>query len=294
MAYIGLCTNKNKKAKNTGASDQCLESRLERPVLSNGFKFADINAFKDVNVWSNAIASKQLVPLYDVFELADNSTEDNKYETGNFSRVVEKGVEKISFECYLSPCSYEALKSYENSQYNEIFEFNKEGDYSGIFDKDGVGVRGRKITNLTATRMRATKEKVPYVKVEITFEDKDDVLDQVIVSGDLSKEDLEGIFDISFNVIEATSTSLKFTVTSGCAGGTSVNTLTTSDLEIRSADGTVVPTSFIAPVNGVYEMTAAKLNTGLYLHSKGSVNDVITHSNAKYEAEPALITVSAT
>ncbi|AUC15414.1 hypothetical protein BTO06_09805 [Tenacibaculum sp. SZ-18] len=290
MAYIGLCTNNKKKSKNTGASDQCLESRLKLPVLSNGFKFPDVKAFKNVDVWKAAIASKSLVPLYDVFELADASTEDTKYETGSFSRVVEKGVEKITFECYLSPCSYEALKSYEDTEYDELFEFNAEGDYSGVFDKDGKSVRGRKITNLNVTRMRATKEKVPYVKVEITFQDKDDVLDQVIVSGDLTKEDLEGIYDINIDVIESTMTSLKFKVTSGCAGGTEVNTLTTDDLEVRLADGTLYPTSFINPIDSIYEMTGAEFVSGMELHSKGT-GPVIVHSNAMYEAEPVSLTI---
>lgn len=144
--HLEICGGGETKPKNTGFKDQCIESKLNIPIISDGFQFPSVAAFKTVAAWKAAIQDKSLVPLFPVYELADASTEDTKFESGSFSKVTSKGVEKITFECYLSVCAYAALKSYENSgKYAELFEYNEDDDYSGIFASDGVKVKGRKI-----------------------------------------------------------------------------------------------------------------------------------------------------
>ncbi|OIQ22201.1 MAG: hypothetical protein BM557_02155 [Flavobacterium sp. MedPE-SWcel] len=284
--YVEICGGEQKTPQNTGYKKQCIESKLQIPVISNGYKFENVGDFKDPQKWKEAIAAKHLVPLFAVYELADASTEDTKFESGNFSKITAKGVEKITFECYLSVCAYAALKSYENSgDYSELFEFNEDGDYSGIFDSDNTKVRGRRIKSLTVTRIRATKDKVPYVKGEITFADKDDVLDAVIVKSELSDTDLDGIFDVQLTQVSASSTSIRFKASSGCAGGSLVTSLTQADLVVKDTSGTVQGVSLIAAdSDGVFELTG----TGFASDFTVSINGVVTQAAIMYESPEVL------
>ena len=286
--YIDICSGEANPQKNTGYRDNCIESKLLIPVLSNGFEFPSVTAFKTVADWRAAIAAKSIVPLFPVYELADASTEDTKFESGNFSKVTSKGVEKITFECYLSVAAYAALKSYQElGNYGELFEFNEDGDYSGIYAVDGVKVKGRKIKELTVTRIRATKDKVPYVKGSITFADKDDVLGAVIVKSDLEEGHLEGIFDVGLQQVSASATSIKFTAK---AGNSFVTSLTDSDVEVKNASGVVQAVSFVAPgVDNTYELTGNGFATGFTVSVKG----IVVQTTIMYEGPtPLSITVT--
>jgi len=278
--FLDICEGE-KKSKNTGFKDQCIETKLQIPVLSNGFEFASVQAFKTKSAWKDAIAAKSLVPLFEVYELADASTEDTKFESGNFSKITAKGVEKITFECYLSICAYAALKSYENNgQYGEIFEFNEGGDYSGVFAADGTKVKGRKIKSITVTRIRATKDKVPYVKGEITYADKDDILDGVIVKSDLEKDDLDGIFDVTLKLVSASSTVIKLTAASGCSGNSFIKSLVLADFKVRNAAGVAQTVTLVpADEDGVYQLIGTGFATGYTVE----VDGVVQQTNIMYE-----------
>lgn len=285
--YIEICGGAANPQKNTGYRDNCIETKLLIPVLSNGFEFASVTDFKTVASWRAAIAAKSIVPLFPVYELADASTEDTKFESGNFSKVTSKGVEVINFECYLSVAAYAALKSYEElGNYGELFEFNEELDYSGIYAVDGVKVKGRKIKAMSVTRIRATKDKVPYVKGSITFADKDDVLGAVIVKSDLDDGHLEGIFDVGLQLISASATSIKFTAK---AGNSFVTSLVSGDVVVKDAAGAVVAVSFVAPgVDNVYEVTGTGFATGFTV----TLDGVVVQTTIMYENPvPLAITV---
>lgn len=287
-SYIDICSSAQNPQLNTGFKDNCIESKLILPVVSNGFEFTNIEDFRTVASWRAAIASKALVPLFPVYELADASTEDTLFESGNFSRVTQKGTEIITFECYLSIAAYAALKSYEElGAYGELFEFNEEGDYSGVFASDKVKVRGRKITSMEVTRIRATKDKVPYVRGRIVFADKDDVLSTVLVKSDLEEGNLEGIFDLDLEQVSASATSIKVKVRNG---NTLVSSLADGDLVVKDAAGVAQAISFVAPgVDNVYELTGTGFATGFTVE----VNGVITQSTIIYEgSEPLSIVVT--
>lgn len=289
--YLEICGGGETKPKNTGFKDQCIESKLNIPVISDGFQFPSITSFKTVADWKAAIQAKNLVPLFPVYELADASTEDTKFESGSFSKVTAKGIEKITFECYLSACAYAALKSYENSgKYTELFEFNEDEDYSGIFATDGVKVKGRKITSIKVTRIRATKDKVPYVKGEITFADKDDVLNAVIVKSDLSATDLEGIYDVQLSKVSASATEIKFKASAGCSTGSAlVTSLLAANIVVKNSAGVVQSVSFVAAdPNGVYTLTG----TGFANGHTVSLNGVVAQTTIMYESpEPLVISI---
>lgn len=285
--HLDICPS-GKKAKNTGFDDQCLETKLKIPVLSNGFAFESVADFKNKKTWKGAIAAKRLVPLFEAYELADASTADKKFETGNFSKVTEKGVEKITFECMLSVCGYAALKSYEeNGNYGEIFEFNEGEDYSGVFATDGVAVKGRKIKSLIVTRVRATKDKVPVVKCEIVFDDKDDILNAVIVKSDLDSDDLEGIHDVKLTLTSFSEQSAKLTAASGCGYDKIIKSLTLADFVVWDvANNTPVSASLIPvdPSTGEYELV---FDSGAVLSSRDytiDLNGVISMGDVLIES----------
>jgi hypothetical protein len=287
-AYIDICSSAENPQLNTGFKDNCIESKLLIPVISNGHEFADIADFRTVASWRTAISEKKLVPLFPVYELADASTEDTLFESGNFSRVTQKGTEIITFECYISIAAYAALKSYEElGSYGELFEFNEEGDYSGVFASDGVKVKGRKITSMEVTRIRATKDKVPYVTGRIVFADKDDVLSTVLVKSDLEEGHLEGIYDVDLEQVSASSTSIRVTAKNG---NTLITNLEDGDLVVKDAGGAVQSTTFVAPgQDGVYELTGTGFATGYTVE----LNGVVVKTTIMYEeAEPLTITVT--
>lgn len=280
--YQELCDGGESTAPNTGLKNQnCTETKLDIPVLSKGHEFDSIADFKDVASWKAAKASKNIVPLFPAYELADASTEDTKFESGNFSKVTAKGVEKIVFENYVSLKAYDILKSYEeNASYRELFEFNEGEDYSGVFASDGVKVKGRKIKSFTVTRTRATKDKIPFVKVEITFDDKDDIRNAVIVESDLSKDDLEGIYDVDGTVV-GTPTSSEIVVEAKFSGS-KVNAESISLADWIYTGGTITASDF---VDGKYVLAGTGLTAGTLS------TDVIIQSNMMIEFNALEVTI---
>ena len=281
--YTDICPSQN-EAKNTGFDDQCLETKLKIPILSDGFHFPTVADFKNKSVWRQAIADKRLVPLFEVYDLADASTADKPFEIGNFRKIVEKGVEKITFECFLSVCAFAALNSYvENGSFGEIFEFNDGDDYSGMFGTDGVSVKGRKIKSLTATRMRATKDKVPHVKCEIVYEDKDDVLKAVILKSNLSADDIEGIHDVKLTLVSVDQYSARVTVTSGCSYDKLIKSITMGDFVIADENDVPVLFSLIpTDASGVYELVFNNVISGNNFTI--NLDGVIVQADIMYES----------
>ena len=292
MAYINLYKKGENKPRNTGIKNSDVtESLLDILILSNGFAFDNVQAFENKQQWKDAIKAKKIVPLYDVYELADASTEDTKFESGNFSKITEKGVEKITFECFLNHYAYQALKSYEESSYKEVFEFNKDADYSGIKDADDVRVRGRKVKSISFTRKRATKDKPAHITGEIVYEDKDDTLinDVVITRSDLIKDDLDGIYDINLIQSSATSTVIKVKATSGCCGDTYVDALGANDFIIKDASGSVQSVTFEeANFDNEYTFIGSGFTSGFTVE----INGVVVQPDVFYEGvQPLTITV---
>jgi len=88
---IDTCSGAAGAQLNTGSSSECLEGVTNKLVLAKTiFRFATLADFKDTAKWQTGIDGKDLVPLFDVYEVLDENTEPTKYETGNFSYVTEK------------------------------------------------------------------------------------------------------------------------------------------------------------------------------------------------------------
>ena len=280
--YIDSCSSSTGATLNTGASSQCLEGVTTKLVLAKDTtRFDTIADFKDETVWAAKILAKDIVPLFSVYEVAEANTEATKYETGNFSYVTEKEVKKMTCESYLSLCSHKALKSYQNLGYNRIFEITDNGEALGVYDSDGVKVKGQKITEFdVAIRGRAVKDKPVYTMQTITFDDFEEFEDNgIIVKEAWDIEALMGIFSLRLEVQGTpTATEIQVKAYIGC-GTDTFDDLVLANWKLNT--GQTITGSVNA--NGVYTLSGTGLVSGT-LETDG----VVTVDSYMYESAEAI------
>lgn len=283
------CNEGAVSARNTGAKKQCLEGLTDRMYAARkGFMFATVADFENKAKWLEAIAEKNIVPLYKAYELTPENTEATVYETGDFVYETAPAVKKTSFESYLGFCSHRALKSYNNStEYTQIFESTNKGEFIGV--SSGLGVKGQELSSLrVGIRNAPTKDKPAFTKVSLTYNDYNELEDNpvVIKTGFLSS-DLDGIYDVKLQQVEAISGRIEFTASVGCtAGENNITTLTAADIVVKTPGGVVSAVSFVsADSDGVYTLTGTGFANGYTV----SLNGVITIVGICYEAEEPLV-----
>jgi hypothetical protein len=98
--------------------------------------------------------------------------------------------------------------------------------------------------------------------------------------------ELQGIFDVTLALSGTpTSSSIKFTVSAGCAGEDVVTALEDANVKLYNADGTLKTHTFVAAdANGVYELTGTGFANGMYIN----LNGVVQQTEATYESTGAL------
>lgn len=283
---IELCKSSEKKTRNTGANEQCFEGILERPfVAKKGFEFATIAEFKSLTAWRTAIAAKNMVPLYDAYEVASANTEASNFESGNFTYETAPAIKKTQFECFLGFCSHRALKSFKNSEYTQLFEYTKGQGLIGVDAGDGK-VKGQELSNINVgIRNIATKDKPAFTTVVFTYKDYNELEDNpVAVIPTWDTTDVPGIFDVNLELVSASATSIKFKALFGC-GNDLLTSLILADIILKNASGaTQTFTLTPADSNGVYELTGTGFANGHTLN----LNGVVTKTNFMYEAESIL------
>jgi len=284
--FIDSCSTATAGQLATGSAKECLEGVTTRLVLAKtSFRFTDLNDFKDTASWEAAIVSKDLVPLFGVYEVTSADTEAVKYESGNFSAVTKKEIKKVTTESYLSICSHRALKSYENSGYTQVFEVTENGEILGVYDADGVQVKGQDITEFeVAIRQRATNDKVPYSMVTITFRDFDEFEDNGIVAKpSWDANSINGIFGLTLE-IQGTPSSTEIQVKAfvGC-GAELYEDLVLGDWLFS---GGTIDGSTYSSVTGIYTLTG----TGLVSGNLGT-NGVVTTGTVNVEAINTAVTI---
>jgi hypothetical protein len=235
------CRSENNNHYNTGAKKQCLEGVTEKHyVAKNGFKFATVADFKDKAKWIEAIQAKDIVPLYEAYELAPENTEATFYETGNFKYETAPAVKKVSFESYLGLCSHRAIKSYnESSVYTQVFEFTNKGEIIGVVTDYG-GIKGQELSSLNVgIRNVATKDKPAFTKVSLTYKDYNEFENNpAIIKPGFGHLDLEGIYDVELTLVSASASQIKFKASVGCSGGDSfIKSLVSADVILLNASG---------------------------------------------------------
>lgn len=280
------CSRDESTTKNTGANEQCLEGVTIRHSLATlEQEFATVEAAKTLATWKTAIADKEIIPLYEIEELAVADTEDTYFE-GNNRYKTANGKKIRTFNAMLGLCSHSALKSYHGKKMR-VYEHTDGQELKGT-TPDGVKVRGQLVTIEVGKRIDAMKDKPAYTPVTLTYGDYNEYEDSgVVLKPDWSHIELNGIFDVTIEQVSASATSVKFTVDAGCAGD-QVTSLETADLTFKTAAGAAVTHSFVAAdANGVYEFTG----TGFVSGNVVGLNGVVIQTEATYEAEEDLVIV---
>lgn len=284
--FVDSCSSSTAGQLATGSVSECLEGVTTKLALAkSAFRFDTITDFKTLASWSTAIAAGDLVPLFGVYEVASADTEAIKFETGNFSAVTKKEIKKMTSESYLSLCSHKALKSYENSGFTQVFEITENGEVLGVYDTDGVKVKGQDITEFeVAIRQRATNDKVPYSMVTITFRDFDEFENNgIIAKPTWDANSVNGIFGLTLEVIGTPSASeIIVNATSGC-GSQAYEDIVLADWVFG---GGTIDSSAYSATTGHYTLGGSGLTSGDL-----NLNGVIPHGDVLVSGTAVTVTI---
>ncbi|WP_438423260.1 hypothetical protein [Aquimarina macrocephali] len=275
------CGGDDSSTKNTGGKKQCLEGAVRTYILSKSkFKFDSLADAKSNAKWDEAKTNKDIVVFYDIEELEPNNTE-NQIKNGRYSDYkIKDAIKGVNYTHYLSTCSHEAVKSYENSDYNRVFRVTDNNELLCEVNEDG-SVQGEPLKSfIVGIREDAPADGVPSTKVQLKF----DSYPLSIIKPDFDLTDYEGIYDVKLSQDSATATSIKVKVSSGCSG-TEIDSLESDDFIVRDASGAVQTVSFVPPVNGVYEFTGTGFANGFTVE----VNGVVVQTNIMYEGGKPLV-----
>lgn len=291
MSVYQECKGSEGSLKNTGANEQCLEGLTIRTAVGiPGFSFATKADAKDKTKWIEAIAQKKLFPLFDVEELASANTEDTFFEGRNKQYRTAVGKKVSTWTSFLGLCSHNALKSFHGKDM-QLFEFTEDGALLAVNDTDGVKVKGQDVVLTIGKRVPATADRPPSTLVTCSYKDYNQLEERgaILRPEGWGGLDLFGIFDVTINQVSATSTSIKFTVSDGCAGGgQNLDVFEDGDVIVKDASGGVQSVTFVTPDSeGVYEVTG----TGFANDFTVELNGVVTKAGTSYES-PTLLTVS--
>lgn len=278
-----LCNVETNKPKNTGhLGNECLEGVLVRVFIAkNGFRFPTFADFKDKSKWLLAIATKDIVPLYDAYAVTAANVAAKKYESRNFSIETEKAVKKTDFESYLGFCSHAALASYEHSNYDQVFEFTDEL-VAGVYDIDGIKIKGQDLKNFNVgIRNIPTDAKPAFSKVEMTFRDYKELEKNYAIAKPVwSQSDLNGILDVLLEKVSNTATLIKIKASLECSGG-KITVFTAANFIVKNVAGVVqTPTSITYNiVDDTYDIVGTGFTTGFTIDLNGVVSFPSTSTN---------------
>ncbi|MBP1222660.1 hypothetical protein [Flavobacterium sp. 1355] len=284
------CKNKKKAKKNTGAKEQCLEGlTIKTAVHIPGFKFDSIADAKDKAKWDTAIAAKQIIPLYEVEELASANTEDTVFEGRRNQYITSSGKKVSTYNSFLSLCSHSALKTYHKSELG-LFEFTEDGAIKGVINDDGT-VKGQSIVMNVGKRIDPTADRPASTQVTLNYKDYNEFEDDgaIFRPEGWGADDIYGIFDVTINQVSASSTEIEFTATDGCSGGDEeLTAFLAANIVVKDTTGATETVSFV-PANseGVYKVTGTGFANGFTV----GLNGVITQTGISYEA-PTPLTIT--
>lgn len=287
MAVFVKCKNKKKDQKNTGAKEQCLEGlTIKTAVHVPGFKFDSVEDAEDIAKWNAAIAAKQVIPLYEVEELTPANTEDTVFDGRRKQYITAEGKKVSTYNSFLGLCSHNALKSYHKKDLG-LFEFTEDGAILGVINEDG-SIKGQSIVMNVGKRVSATADRPPSTSVTLNYKDFNEFEDDgaVLRPEGWGADDIYGIFDVTLNQISASATEIKFTATTGCAGGDEeVTSFVTANIILKDETGATETHSFVAAdAEGVYTITG----TGFADNFTLSLNGVVTQTGTSYETPVSL------
>lgn len=287
------CGTKKQGFRNTGAKKQCtLKKTVRYAVAVKGFSFDSIADAKDKSKWDAAVKDKKLFPLYDAEEYAIADTEAAYWE-GENTRLETTPAKKVrTFRSILGLCSYYALKSFDGQEM-QVFEFTTDPGIKAILTSDGK-VKGQTATLNVGRLQDSTAELPQNAVVTVNYKDFNEREDN---GADLRPEwsyiELYGIFDAFIDIVTATSTTIKFTVSIGCGSGDDlVHIFESTDVEVRDASGALVTVSFVeVDSEGIYTVTGTGFANGYTISLKGVVS--LVDEGMSFETpEPTVIALT--
>jgi len=291
MSVYQECGNAEKGKANTGAKEQCLEGIMTKPVVTlPDFKFDSIADAKDITKWEEAIAAKQMWPLYDPEEITTANTEDTFFEGRTQQYKTANGKKITTFTSMLGLCSHAALTTFNGSDLR-LFEFTEDGKVKGVKNDDGE-IFGQAVKLNIGKRLDPTADRPSSTLVTINYLDYTELeQDGAIFIPDFRASELYGIFDVHLVQVSATATNIKVRVLDGCAGGGgTVNSLVSGDLVVKDLTGATQTVTFTAPDStGAYTLTGTGFTTGFTVELDGVVN---VAGMSYEELEPLSITVT--
>ena len=278
-----VCGTESTVPANLGGKKQCLESPVKTIILATEtFQFANIAAVKAVANYDTGIVSKGLVPFPNIEGIEGANTEANIKEGRYQDYTLKNGVSGAAYRFDLSICTYEALKTYISSGFTRVFQITEAEEVTCDVQTDGT-VKGRKFTSmLLGQRNEATDDDVP--NATLTFKFDSDVYD--IVRAEFAASEIEGVYDLAFNIVSASSTEIVLEATLACSGD-NVSSLQQADFKyLEGSEEAITGSSYNADTKQ-YTLTAAAFVTG-----RIKTNGVVTQTNIKYEAPETAVTVS--
>ncbi|URM37140.1 hypothetical protein [Flavobacterium anhuiense] len=281
------CKSKKKAKKNTGAKEQCLEGlTIKTAAHKPGFSFPSIEDAKDKTKWDEAVAAKNIIPLYEVEELASANTEDTNFEGRRRQYRTASGKKVSTYNSFLSLCSHSALKTYDGDEMG-LFEFTEDGAIKGVINDDG-SVKGQSVVMNIGKRIDATADRPPSTQVTINYKDFNEFEDDgaIFRPENWGADDIYGIFDVTLNQVSASATEIKFTATTGCAGGDEeITSFLAAAFVLKDTTGGTETVSFVlADTEGVYTITGAGFEDNYTLGLAG----VVTQTGTSYETPTPL------
>jgi len=286
--FIDSCSSETSAQLNTGSVKECLEGLTTKLYLAlNSQRFDTVDAFKDQAIWDAAILDKSIVPLFDVYEVASDNTDAVKYETGNFVYTTKKEIKKMVAESYLSICSHRALKSYENSDYTQVYEATDKGEILGVYDDDGVRVKGQDMSDFDVhIRERPTNDKPAFSMITVTFRDFEEFENNgIVVKPSWDPNTLNGIFELQLKILTTSDTEITFSALSSC-GNNYYNELSDTDMLLLDAASSPQSIVSMTNANNIYTATGVALVTGTL-----ATDGVVTINENNVESQPAAVTI---
>lgn len=223
---------KSKSTKLTGYDKQCLKKpTIAYALAKSDQSFADADAFRSKSAWDTEKQNKDIVMMY----LADQSelaNEDPTYYEGRVSKFKTKeGRKGLRIRHLLGYCSHSALLSYEESEYNYIYEIKEDGQAVGIEQEDG-SIKGQELSNFLVGIVQESVigGDVQHCFVDIIFADPNEVSNSgAIVNPNFNLLKYKGIYPAQLEVVGTpTATEIVLRATSGCSG----NSLTGLESEL--------------------------------------------------------------
>lgn len=292
MGIIVECENNENGPLNTGAKEQCFLGVTTKYAWSPNldFGFEDKAALKSKEAWDNAIANKDIYPLYEVEEYAIADTEDTFYEGFRKQYKTADGKKVRTFRTIIGLCSYKALKSHSGKP-GRVFELTEDPGIKAV-QHDGK-IKGQKAT-LQVGKLQDTIAGTPQsAVVTVNYTDEKEYTNNGVNVrlDEWGDQDIFGIFDVVLEQVSANATSIRFKAIAGCAGGNeNLKSLLEEDIVVKDAAGVVQDVTFIpADPDSVYEVTGTGFANGFTV----SLLNVVKKSGMAYESpEPLIVKIT--